>query len=510
VCSARERAEMSSAEQAARETADGEARRDRPSNRRGGWNEELKRMREENEEKFLAEDAFDLAEARREEAEAADEAEGRRMADADWRAHATRELPRPERLVSARPVMLTGITVVVIALSIGLASVRLVTDELAREPSLCPGCVASGEALGVLTLLGVLSLSVLFGVLVGAVGRVVAWAVRPAACPPGSNVPAVPPGPVPERKPQPFCRSQQRVCPAACRERVAPSKMDKWARLGAERAAVVAPVVVPVVAPMVYPSGAKVMSVRMSGPRTAEEIRAANRQKAGRFGRFVDGLKAAAEKEEVRERERKELLKLVQEEQEELDRLEQMPLMRAEEIAEQEVEVLGLPDLFVEGYPIERDMRDMLAASNRASAQLGAKRELSADELVAVEEDMQRMREGMERVQLTEDAVRSLPATPVKDPEERESCEERASEEDELSAWPDVELAPELDESLSLSLNEEEERELAEEMRELVEEGEAADEIWSFEERMRAGEGSEGSEEGSEEGSDREGSDRER
>ena len=102
---------MSSAEQAARETADGEARRDRPSNRRGGWNEELKRMREENEEKFLAEDAFDLAEARREEAEAAAEAEGRRMADADWRAHATRELPRPERLVSARPVTLTGITV---------------------------------------------------------------------------------------------------------------------------------------------------------------------------------------------------------------------------------------------------------------------------------------------------------------------------------------------------------------------------------------------------------------
>ena len=47
-------------------------------------------------------------------------------------------------------------------------------------------------------------------------------------------------------------------------------------------------------------------------------------------------------------------------------------------------------------------------------------------------------------------------------------------------------------------LEQEEERELAEEMRELVEEGEAADEIWSFEERMRAGEGSEGSEEESE------------
>jgi len=507
---------MSSAEQAARETADGEARRDRPSNRRGGWNEELKRMREENEEKFLAEDAFDLAEARREEAEAAAEAEGRRMADADWRAHATRELPRPERLISGRPLRFNGITAVIsviIALFIGMATVRLATGEPAREPSLCPGCVASGEALGALSQLGVLLLAALFGVLVGAVGRAVAWVmrqVRPAASPPGSNVPAVPPGPVPERKPQPFCRSQQRVCPAACRERVAPSKMDKWARLGAERAAVVAPVVVPVVAPMVYPSGAKVMSVRMSGPRTAEEIRAANRQKAGRFGRFVDGLKAAAEKEEVRERERKELLKLVQEEQEELDRLEQMPLMRAEEIEEQEVEVMDLPDLFVRGYPIERDVRDMLAASNRASAQLGAKRELSADELVAVEEDMQRVREGMERVQLTEDAVRSLPATPVKDSEERESCEERASEEDELSAWPDVELAPELDESLSLSLNEEEERELAEEMRELVEEGEAADEIWSLEERMRAGEGSEGSEEGSEEGSDREGRGRER
>ena len=64
---------------------------------------------------------------------------------------------------------------------------------------------------------------------------------------------------------------------------------------------------------------------------------------------------------------------------------------------------------------------------------------------------MQRMREGMERVQRTEDAVRSLPATPLMDPEERESCEERVRE----------------------------------------------DEIWSFEERMRAGEGSEGSEEGS-------------
>ena len=182
----------------------------------------------------------------------------------------------------------------------------------------------------------------------------------------------------------------------------------------------------------------------VSGPRTAEEIRAANKQKAGRFGRFVDGLKAAAEKEEVMERERKELLRLVQEEQEELDRLEQMPLMRAEEIEEQEVEVMDLPDLFVRGYPIERDMRDMLAASNRASAQLGAKRELSADELVVVEEDMQRMREGMERVQRAEDAVRSLPATPLKDPEERVSCEERVKEE----------------------------------------------EIWSFEERKRAGEGS--------------------
>ena len=123
-----------------------------------------------------------------------------------------------------------------------------------------------------------------------------------------------------------------------------------------------------------------------------------------------------------------------------------MPLMRAEEIEEQEVhvEVMDLPDLFVRGYPIERDVRDMLAASNRASAQLGAKRELSADELVVVEEDMQRMREGMERVQRAEDAVRSLPATPLKDPEERVSCEERVEEE----------------------------------------------EIGSFEERMRAGEGS--------------------
>ena len=34
----------------------------------------------------------------------------------------------------------------------------------------------------------------------------------------------------------------------------------------------------------------------------------------------------------------------------------------------------------VREYPIERDMRDMLAASRQASAQLGAKRELSADE----------------------------------------------------------------------------------------------------------------------------------
>ena len=102
------------------------------------------------------------------------------------------------------------------------------------------------------------------------------------------------------------------------------------------------------------------------------------------------------------------------------------------------------------------------------------------------------MREGMERVQRAEDAVRSLPATPLKDPEERASFEERASEDERLRE------------------HQAREREIVREHRSRERDGESCEddgvsceervsyeervkeeEIWSFEERKRAGEGSE-------------------
>jgi len=84
----------------------------------------------------------------------------------------------------------------------------------------------------------------------------------------------------------------------------------------------------------------------------------------------------------------------------------------------------------------EKDMHDMLLRANRASAQVGDRRELFVHASGTRPEDMQRMKEELARAAVTEDPVterarrrQSLPATPLKDPE-NQAEEERDWERD--------------------------------------------------------------------------------
>ena len=145
--------------------------------------------------------------------------------------------------------------------------------------------------------------------------------------------------------------------------------------------------------------------------------------------------------DEQRERE-----KVIERERSEFRMLQQRQQWEIEELKEK-----------MEKERQEMQMHDMLLRANRASAQVGDRRELFVHVSGTRPEDMQRMTEELARAAVTEDLVterarrrQSLPATPLKDPENQAEVErdwereERQMREREMvREIRDREMAPE-------------------------------------------------------------------
>ena len=158
-------------------------------------------------------------------------------------------------------------------------------------------------------------------------------------------------------------------------------------------------------------------------------------------------------------------------------------------------------------------MHDMLLRANRASAQAGDRRELFVHVSGTRPEDMQRMTEELARAAVTEDLVterarrrQSLPATPLKDPENQaeeerdwEREERQLREREMVREIRDREMAPEDQQGESFHESEWERKESDWES-----EWERKESDWESEGSEISDEGDGERGEGSEEGSDRE------